>query len=159
MADERALGVLTVPVQTDVGVQVTLVHIWTHTHTHRGTEGRMSSPVAVQQRSNAGLCVGLYAMGETALTDAGPHVHGGHEAVVAEAAVLSRDVGALASVTDVRRVLALVNVCNTRTSTNKGQPGQTEQLGCVCVCIKCLCVFAYTVCQFVWKWVCVRNLY
>ena len=43
-------------------------------------------------------------------TYTGPHVHGGHEAVVAEAAVLSRDVGALASVTDVRVLLTLVDV-------------------------------------------------
>ena len=48
---------------------------------------------------------------EAGLTDAGPHVHGGHEAVVAEAAVLSWDVGALASVTDVRSVLTLIDVC------------------------------------------------
>lgn len=44
------------------------------------------------------------------LTDARPHVHGGHEAVVAQAAVLPGDVGALASVAHVRRLLALVDI-------------------------------------------------
>lgn len=45
------------------------------------------------------------------LTDAGPHVHGGHEAVIAEAAELAGHVGALASVTHVRGLLTLVDVC------------------------------------------------
>lgn len=44
------------------------------------------------------------------LTDTCPHVHGRHEAVVAQAAVLPGNVGALASVTDVRRLLTLVNI-------------------------------------------------
>ena len=44
------------------------------------------------------------------LTNTGPHVHGSHEAIITEAAVLSGDVGALASITDVWALLALINV-------------------------------------------------
>lgn len=44
------------------------------------------------------------------LTDARPHVHGRHEAVVAQAAVLPGNVGALASVADVRRLLTLIDI-------------------------------------------------
>ena len=44
------------------------------------------------------------------LTNAGPHIHGGHESVVAETAVLSGDVGTLTPVTDIRAVLALIDV-------------------------------------------------
>lgn len=48
------------------------------------------------------------------LTDTRPHVDGGHEAVVAQAAVLPGDVGALASVADVGSFLALVDVWHKR---------------------------------------------
>lgn len=48
------------------------------------------------------------------LTDTGPHVHGRHEPIEAEAAVLPGDVGALAPVTDVRVILALIDVCGTK---------------------------------------------
>jgi len=47
-------------------------------------------------------------------TDAGPHVHGGHESVVAEAAIFPGDVGALASVADVRTLLTLVDIYTAR---------------------------------------------
>lgn len=48
------------------------------------------------------------------LTDTRPHVDGGHEAVVAQAAVLPGDVGALASVADVGSFLTLVDVWHKR---------------------------------------------
>lgn len=48
------------------------------------------------------------------LTDAGPHVHGGHEPVVTEAAIFSGDVRTLAAVADVGRVFALVDVYGRR---------------------------------------------
>lgn len=44
------------------------------------------------------------------LTHAGAHVHGGHKAVETEAAVLSGDVGALTTITDIWSVLTLINV-------------------------------------------------
>lgn len=84
--------------ETDVGVQFALVDIW----------GRAN----LSERCLLGGPTGVVlAGGRSSLTDAGPHVHGGHEAVEAKAAVLPRDVGALPTVADVRRVLALIDVC------------------------------------------------
>lgn len=44
------------------------------------------------------------------LTDAGPHVHGSHKTVIAQAAVFPWNVCTLASVADVWRLLTLINV-------------------------------------------------
>lgn len=44
------------------------------------------------------------------LTYTGPHVHGGHEAIVAQTAIFPRNVGALASITDVWRLLTLIDI-------------------------------------------------
>lgn len=60
VADERAFGVLTVTMETDVRVQITLIHI-----------------------------------------DTSPHVHRSHEAVVTQTPIFSRNISALASVTNV----------------------------------------------------------
>ncbi len=66
------------------------------------------------------------------LTDAGAHVHGGHEAVIAETAIFSGDVRTLATVADVRRVFTLVDVCGERR-------GSVWEEQCVCKCV-CQCV-------------------
>lgn len=39
------------------------------------------------------------------------HVHRSHEAIITEAAVLPRNVGTLATITDVRIVFTLINIC------------------------------------------------
>lgn len=44
------------------------------------------------------------------LTDAGPHVHGGHESIETQTAIFTGDVGALASITDVWSLLTLINI-------------------------------------------------
>lgn len=44
------------------------------------------------------------------LTNTRPHVHGGHEAIVTQTAVFPRNVGALASVTDIWSFLTLINI-------------------------------------------------
>lgn len=46
----------------------------------------------------------------SSLTDARPHVHGRHEAVVTQTAVFSGDVGALTSIADLRCLLTLVDI-------------------------------------------------
>lgn len=60
VADEGAFGVLTVTMETDVRVQVTLIHI-----------------------------------------DTRPHVHRSHEAVITQTPIFSRNISALASITNV----------------------------------------------------------
>lgn len=43
-------------------------------------------------------------------TDTGPHIHGGHEPIKTQAAIVSRDVAALASVADVWSLLTLIDI-------------------------------------------------
>lgn len=44
------------------------------------------------------------------LTNACFHVHGSHEAIIAEAAILSRNVGTLTAITDIGIVFTFINV-------------------------------------------------
>lgn len=108
MADEGALGVLTLSMQADVGVEVTFVHICRT----KPTMGHPKDPgVALGTGCRAETCPG-HSQG---LTNAGLHVQGCHEPVEAEAPVLPGDVGALPPVTDVRIILTLINICTEET--------------------------------------------
>lgn len=55
------------------------------------------------------VCINSHPV-PTIPTDARLHVHWSHEAVVAQTAILSRNVGTLATVTDVRIIFTLINV-------------------------------------------------
>ena len=56
-----------------------------------------------------------------ACTYAGLHVHGGHKSIVAEAVVLSGDVGALSTIAYLRLLLTLIHIWTDRYTDAEGK--------------------------------------